>query len=563
MLAYELFLNNKNSESNNPKTQLPIKKIFYNAGKITIDKTTLEEFGSDVTESTKQLQNWLGMTLNTISKSKLNLPDYRTGTAGANPYIEIYGYLKINRAKESKLILSIGKKPTNYVEHVFDITKQTVEKNTNGKVILKLNQKDYLQNSNTLFSKYVSSELINENSILNIKIYNKIIESFFDFAKKQKSNFTVGNNSFRLYILPDKSQIKYKKETKKKSTPSKSFVDYFGNTVTDYASTPTKTAKFISSDDRAFTINCTQKSNFYKNLGIGNTSLEKIYADSSQTFNINRLNWTFTDITNPDFKFKETKKGILTQLYENYKLLSKNKGTQSSAQLKVICIRVNQAKQELLIDENLTMDKMKKIFLNVENVPVLCFEKVLIDNSGQNPIWNTYLYVLKNFIAGNKIPKNYLLSFFAKILKQKRFEWIKLKNKLEQNDFFLRTDFCLKSLCTTNDSYSYMDSNEKFAESIGKIARTYIEFKQSNGETDNSLSDILTYSKYDRERLRFIVSRVGRGVQLSKISDDKKKSITKKISSLTPSSEIEDDVSSKDYSYFFFKGYYSNMEIVV
>ena len=562
MLAYELFLNNKYSNLNNPKTQLPIKKIFCKKEKITIDTTTLEEFGSPKTNSTQQLQNWLSMPLNTIDKNKLNLPDNRTGTAGANPYIEIYGYVKTNRALETKMILTIGKKP-NYIEHVLNVTKQTVEKKTDGKIILKLNKENYFLNSQTLFSEYVNSKIIDENSVLNLKIYDEVIEKFLDFTKKQKSNFTVGNNSFRLYILPDKSQIEYKKEKKKKSTLSESFMDYFGNTVTDYASNPTKTAKFCSFDDKAFTINCTQKSDFYKNLGIGNSSLEKIYADSSQTFNINRLNWTFTDITNPDFKFKETKNGILTQLYANYKLLSKGKGTTSSAQLKVICIRINQAKQELLIDENLTMEKMEKMFSNIEDIPSLCFEKVLIDNSGQNPIWNTYLYVVKNFIAGNKIPKNYLLSFFTKILKQKRFEWVKLKNKSEQNEFFLRTDFCLKSLCTTNDSKSYMDNNEKFAENIGKIARTYIEFKQSNGETDNSLSDILTYSKYDRERLRFIVSRVGRGVQLSKISDDKKKRVTKEISSLTPSIEIDENVSSKDYSYFFFKGYYSKMEIVV
>ena len=273
------------------------------------------------------------------------------------------------------------------------------------------------------------------------------------------------------------------------------------------------------------------------------------------------MGWTFTDISNPDFKFVETKKGILTQLYENYRLLSKDKGIKSMAQLKVIYIRINQAKQEVLIDENLTMDKMNKMFSNIKEIPPLCFEKVLIDTSGKNPIWNTYLYVVKNFLAGNKIPKSYLLSFFNKILKQSRYNWVKLKSKSEQNDFFLRTDFCLKSLSTSNDTKSYMDQNEEFAEKIGQIARTYIEFKQSNSETDNSLSDILTYSKYDQERLRFIVSRIGRGVQLSKVSDDIKQRVTKKISSLQPSKEIEDDSSSKDYSYFFFKGYYIDLEI--
>lgn len=562
MLAYELFHNNKYSDVPDIKKQFPIKKIFYKKRKITIDKTTLEEYGSTETETTKQLQNWLVMPLNTIDLKKLNLPDYRTGTAGANPYIEIYGYLKTNKSLESKLILSIGKKP-NHIEYVLDLNSDEIQSNSNGKIILKLDQKNYFLKSNSLFSEYVNSEIIDEKCILNVKVYDEIIQKFLEFAKKQESNFTkIGNNPFRIYILPDNSIIEFKKESKTNNSEQESFVDYFGNTVTNYASTPTKTAKFLSFDDKAFTINCMQESNFYQNLGIGNTSLKKVYTDSSQTFNINRLDWTFTDISNPDFKFVETKKGILTQLYENYRLLSKDKGTKSMAQLKVICIRINQAKQEVLIDENLTMDKMNKMFSNIKEIPPLCFEKVLIYTSGQNPIWNTYLYVAKNFLAGNKIPKSYLLSFFNKILKQNRYDWIKLKSKSEQNDFFLRTDFCLKSLSTLNDPKSHMDQNEEFAEKIGQIARTYIEFKQNNSETDNSLSDILTYSKYDRERLRFIVSRIGRGVQLSKVSDNIKKEVTKKISSLQPSKEIEDDSSSKDYSYFFFKGYYTNLKIV-
>ncbi len=567
MLAYELFHNNKNSTANNPKKQFPIKKIFYKKGKITIDETTMEKFGSGVTEGTKQLQNWLQMSLNTIDIKKLNLPDFRTGAAGANPYIEIYGYLKINRALETKVILSIGKKP-NQIEYVLDLTNDEIQSNSNKKTILKLDKENYFLNYNALFSEYVTSGIIDDNGSLNVKVYGEIIQKFLESAKKHKPNFTkIGNTSFRIYILPSDSTIEFKKQTKKDDSKRVSFTDYFGNTVTDYASTPTKTAKFLSYDDPAFTINCTEKEKFYKNLGIGNASLEKIYTDSSQTFNINRLDWTFTDISNPDSKFVETKKGILTQIYENYHILSKDTsarvGVSDSVQLKIICIRINQAKQELLIDENLTMDKMEKMFSHIQDIPALCFEKVLIDTSGQNPIWNTYLYVVKNFLAGNKIPKNYLLSFFNKILKQKQYDWAKLKNKSDQKDFFLRTDFCLQSLCNTDNTKQYMDQNEEFAEKIGQIARTYIEFKQRNGETDNSLSDILTYSKYDRERLRFIVSRIGRGVQLSKITDDVKKGVTMKISSLQPKTEIEDDAASKDYSYFFFKGYYTNMEIAV
>ena len=304
-----------------------------------------------------------------------------------------------------------------------------------------------------------------------------------------------------------------------------------------------------------------QKLNFYKNLGIGDNSLEKIYTDSSQTFNISRLDWTFIDISNPNSKFDKTRKGILTQLYENYCLFSTDKGHTSMSQLKIICIRINQAKQELLIDENLTMGKMEKIFSNIKNIPHLCFE-ILIDNSNKNPIWDTYLYVVKNFLAGNQIPKIYLMSFFTKMLKQDRYKWIKLKGKSDQKDFFLRSDYCIRFLTPPNDTGSYMDQNEKFAERVGQIASVYIEFKQKNNEIDNSLSDMLTYSKYDREKLRFVIKRVGLGVQLSKISDNVKKEVTQKIRSLQPNEEIEDGVASKDYSYFFFKGYYSNVEII-
>ena len=561
MLAYELFHNNKNSTANVTKKQLPIKKIFYKNNKITIDETNREEYGSKVTEATKQLQDWLQMPLNTIDVKLLNLPDFRTGTAGSNPYIEIYGYLKTNTAKESKLTLSIGKKP-NQITHILDLTSDEIQSNLDGKVTLRLDQKNYFLTSSTLFSEYVASGIVNDGGSLNVKVYDEIIQKFLEFAKKCKPDITkIGNTSFRVYILPDNSIIKFKKQTKKENSEQISFIDYFGNTVSEYPSTPTKTAKFLSFDDKAFTINCMQKVNFYKNLGIGDNSLEKVYTDSSQTFNINRLDWTFINISNPDSKFVETKKGILTQLYENYRIFSKDKGTTTLAQLKVICIRINQAKQELLIDENLTMNKMEKMFSNIKDIPRSCFE-VLIDDSGKNPIWNTYLYVVKNFLAGNKISKNFLLSYFNRMLKQKRYDWVKLKDQSVQNSFFLKSDFCLQSLSSAGNTTQYMDQNEEFAEKIGRIARLYIEFKQKYAETDNSLSDILTYSKYDRERLRFIVSRVGRGVQLSKIENVAKNAVTQKISSLQPNEEITDNVASKDYSYFFFKGYYTNTRIV-
>ncbi|MDF2425178.1 MAG: hypothetical protein OPY08_01930, partial [Nitrosopumilus sp.] len=61
--------------------------------------------------------------------------------------------------------------------------------------------------------------------------------------------------------------------------------------------------------------------------------------------------------------------------------------------------------------------------------------------------------------------------------------------------------------------------------------------------------------------LRFVYSRISRGIQLAKASDALKENATKKISSLRPEKEILDEDASKDYSYFFFNGYYSPQEI--
>ncbi len=136
MLAYELFHNNKNFTIPDVEKQFPIKKIFYKNNKITIDKEGLEMYDSETTSGTEQLQNWLQMPLNTIDSKKLNLPDFRVGKAGLRPYIEIYGSLKTNSVEESKLSLSIGKKP-NQIDHILDLTTDEITKvNLNGKTTL-------------------------------------------------------------------------------------------------------------------------------------------------------------------------------------------------------------------------------------------------------------------------------------------------------------------------------------------------------------------------------------------------------------------------------------------
>ncbi|MBC8250573.1 MAG: hypothetical protein H8E89_03190 [Candidatus Nitrosopelagicus sp.] len=559
MLGYELFLINKKSSTNDPPGgSQPIKKIFFQNGTITMDKD-LEGYTSDYLEKTKQLQDWLQMPLNTIDKKELNLPDLRVSKAQSRPYVEVYGIVKTNKKLESTLSITIGKKP-NTIEYSLNVSTGEITQIQNSNVRLKIDNENYFLKDINLFTSYVDSGLLDKDGTIHNKAFDLISRKFLEYAKTRTCILLKqGNITFRIYILPNNSEIKVKE--KEIVSSGNLFSDYFGNPSSGYASMPTTTTKFLSYDDKAFTINCKQKNDFYKNLGIGKESLQKIFRPKEKTFNISGLEWTFVDISNSTHKFKNTGKGILTQLYENYKILSKG-GHNEQINLKIICVRVNQAKQELLIDENLTMKQMSKMFSKIDEtkIPFSVFE-VFIDKSNKNPLWNTYLYVVKNFLTGNIIPKEFLVTYFTKLLRHEIFKWIKMKTNTEQIEFFSKSEFCIKYLITMDSLLDHLNSNEEYALRIGQIARQYVDFKQGNKDRDNSLGDILTYSKYDRERLRFVYSRISRGIQLAKVSDNLKESITKKISLHRPKEEISDENASKDYSYFFFNGYYSIQEI--
>jgi hypothetical protein len=566
MLAYELFLNNKDSTSNNADN-IPIKKIFFDGKNIIIDSTTLEEFGSDVKKNSTILQRSLSMPLKTIDVNKLNLPDNTTSSSSPQPYVKISGSItfgnitKKNPDLNPKMNLSLK---SDKIKHILDLTTGEITENHSKEITLNLDKNKYFINSKSLFSEYVDSKIIDKNKKLNFKLYDKIIRTFLKFVKNKNLEFKKQTTSrFEIFILPNNLKIEFIEKTKK-CDQIELFTDYFGNLGSNYPSKVTKNTKFLSYDDKAFTLNCKKNKNFYKNLGISDSSFKKIFVDSTQTFVISRLEWTFTDISNPDFKFIETKQGIFTQLHSNYTSLKKDKGKTAQAQLKISCVKLTnfRQQQEVLVDENLTMKKMDKLFSHIpKEIPYSCFENALIDDTTQAKSWNTYVYVVKSFLAGHKIQKTFLLNFFSRILKQQRFEWIKLKDTKKQSEFFINTDFIFKALCTSDFLESYMDSNEEFAQKIGQIARVYMDFKQNNGEHDNSLSDMLSYSKYDKDKLSFVYSRICRGVELSKISKNIKKVVSENISKLTPSDEIETDSAQKDYSYFFYKGYYSKLEV--
>jgi len=575
MLAYELYRKNKDSKSDPGKNPKPLRKIFVYKDEITMDPKLLEEYGKSYRHESKLLQEWLSMPLNTADASKLNLPDRRTGSRSLQPYVQIYGTFEITKSKQVKIKLKMGPKDKQFTaELIFtekeitneqsklqnkSLQKDVEEKfSAEGELILNIDRKNYCISKKNLFDAYIESGILDKNSSFKSKTFKRICKSFFQFARERPDIQAIKTRpvTFSLFVLPDNGSIEYVDETM--SSEGQSFVDCFGNTNSAYPSKPTKTAKFLSYDDPAFPINCKQREDFYKNLSIGKTSLEKINLPSD-IFKIAGLFWIFTDISDPTFEFTTSKLGIYSQLYDNYQSLKKKVGSdKTKSQLKIVCYKKTQQKLEILIDENMTMSRMEELFENVKNPPPFAFE-VLIDSSGKKPIWNDYIKAVNSLITGVNIDRLVLVTVVSKFLKEKIHSWIKENNVTEPVDFFKQTTFCLETLSKSYDSNKKMTIGEDYAYNIGNIAGKYILFKREAREDNNSLKDILTYAKYDREKLRFVMSRVGLGVNLSKADQHKIDEISHYIKEKQPPEEIPDSDAFNDYSYFFFKGVYENV----
>lgn len=563
MLAYDLFYQNKNNPDSVVKRVTPIKKIYANENGFEVDKKTLDEYGMKLTEKTRLFQEYLQMPLNSTNTEKLNLPFMTLAPNSPKPYIEIFGNFKNKKTgKESEPVIELsisGKdesddKAEKTFNAIISVKEEKIEYRVDGNIKLRLDNKNYLMGNQNLYDAYLINKVIKENGIFSSNTFKKICTSFLNFVNSRKDHTepNMKNTSFRIYVVPGRDTISFIKE--KNHITQGNCIDAFGIQDCSFSKETTKTAQFLSSDDPAFVINCKDRSGFYQNLGISSQSLEKINIPSDSIFNISGLSWLFAIIDDPNFKFDDIGKGVYIQILTNFQKLSKKfeDDPKRQVQMKIMCFKRNQAKLEILIDENMTMDRMRTIFQNVEEtkIPLLGFE-ILIEKTKNSIIWNHYLAAVRSFVNGRSLDRDQLLSYVTTRLRKNIHKWIK-EGSEDATDFIWRTSFCLETLSNSVSDNSIM--SELYAERIGKIAAKYIEFRKAASEDNNSLRDILTYAKYDREKLRFVLSKIGQGVNLSKARKENVEKISNEISALMPKEEISDSAASKDYSYFFYKG---------
>lgn len=563
MLAYDLFVMNKDFGGAAVKKVRPVKKIFFNNNSLSFDKKALEEYVIDDKDIRYKAQRALSMPLNT--SPALAMPNKVTGSNQSRPYVEFFGIMATKKSgtmfeitckgKDEKQKINGKPKEMTY-KATYDLPSNKREISASDSMMLKIDRENYFVGNRSLFELYVESGILTKDGKLPSSVFKKVCEEFFDFVKRQWSDDIDDRKmDFSLFILPTEYPVEYR-DANSKPISANSGTDSFGNSFSHFPSKSTQTAKFLSFDDPAFTLNFAKNEQLYKNLSIGNESHEKINMPADRVIEIFGLNWVFVDITEPEFKFEKLGRGVYAQLWDNYhRLVEKaNDPYNAKSQMKIVCYKVTQAKTEVLLDENLTMGDMRRIFSDVkkeDGIPPLTLE-LLIQKKERSIIWSDYLDAVRALIGKRTIDRNWLLAILSKILRESLFNW--LKKPSEANDFFVKSEFCRKVLSKHHQPQD-MDDAEMFAYGAGRIAGKYIRFKESVGEQSNSLRDILTYSKYDREKLRFVIQRVGLGISLSKADEEKLNEVTRFVKEeMARMKEIPDTDAHNDYSYFFYRG---------
>ncbi|AIF84620.1 hypothetical protein NTE_02576 [Candidatus Nitrososphaera evergladensis SR1] len=560
MLAHELYLRNRSFKGEFVKSPKPVKKVIMRGMSPTLDKKTLQEYGEPL-EEYKSFQVLFSMPSNTAPR--LGLRFRTTSPNSPRPYVELYG--QFQHIKAGPIIsLEMGKGAASFIAELNLKTKKEriVAKNS---IFLNIDKERYFISGKNLYDEYVRSRVITKDSKFSSTLFKRICQVFFKHVRSRWQEDRIQNKvvNFSLLVLPKDGEVEYR-STDEESDAGQSFTDSFGNKTKSFAKETTITAKFLSYDDPAFAINCSDGERFYRNLSIGTESHRLVNINTIDVFRIAGLQWMFTNTAKPSYHFNNTKNGIYYQLWRNYKDLDKESHRQEGrSNLKVLCYLTSQAKMEVMLDENLTMEDMKEIFARIEDGSHIPFHalEVLIETRGKTTIWTHYLSAVRSLLAKKKIDKHYLLSRFVLQLRENMFNWLDKKVREEPMQFFSKSDFCIKVLCKDvqrNEGKGYlMDDNEEYAHKVGVIAAEYIKFKENVEESSNSLRDILAYSRYDREKLRFVMQRIGLGLSLSKAPEDKIKKMESFIRSNQPSAEISDDSAYNDYSYFFYKGYFS------
>lgn len=527
MLAEELAELGQEPISTNriKKVYIKFNDKFYS---IEFDNKTLDEYGDTTTD-----QIFARLDAPLLSKAKL--PDERTSNRQHQVYPAIRG-----------AVIKNGK------ELVFESSENGIPDKLNKDI-----NSAYLLEKEPLYKSYLKSKIIDKNYKVSPEIIKRVIAEFNSKYKNIASDLELRKSNLSLYLLPINAKgnnIDYKSEKAEEYSNKKS--------------TKMSNAKFISVDDPAFSLNLqSQMKNLKKITGLNDNIFQKIVLNRNH--NISGLYWQFFKIGNQNIDLLKDIRiiGIYKLFKELYNRVSDDYGTNGA--LKIVCFQQDQQKITILISENMSFPRFKKIAEKINsNVGSIgmgddFLEGAFITTKGKKKEYSFYIDIIKTIIYESKYPKAKLIDFFMRRLSSDRtislYEAIKTKTYGDINKYFKNNDYCIKLLC---DDAS-MDDEQTFAFSVGKIAGRYIRFKRENDEDNNSLNSILQYSKYDAYQLKFVFTRISQGLGLSKIREAEKLKMYKFIKELLPNfpdyPKNQELSTRNDLAYFFYKGAFEEL----
>ncbi len=573
MLAYDLYRRNAGLDRKlpPPRSETPIKKMFVNGGVVRLDPKTFQEFGGQTVEELGMLQEELSMPSSTTEK--VSLPDCRTASKVSSPYVIFNGVFMNEKVRDgNKITVTITADKTNKFNAVME-NGSDIRHEGDGFIQLNIyNGKDviYYIDDDELHSAYISAGIIDDENRLAHGLFKTICDTFFKFVKKKPLQQLVPASrsskkksyKFSLYVLPSDGSVRYEESRKKKL--DRPTLDSFGNRTEHYPARPTINAKFMSYDDPAFTLNCKKGHEFYKLLGMGLESFDQVNLYPQDYFYLSGLHWYFQ--SNTDLEFERNRNGIYRQIFDNHSKLKAKNGKDKRVFMKVICMKQDNAKIEILIDENLTMSRLEGMLKvgDVKDIPNLAFESLIVQKDKSN-LWSTYLEAVRAWVQGRTLERGHFVRVVGDMLRDRLHGWLRENQYADANRYIKNTFFCIKLLTRTKEGKTddkHMDSTDEFSYGIGMIAGEYVRFKRNIGEDSNSLQEILTYSKYDREKLRFVHKRVCLGISLAKPAQGGKillDKMTQFVHDNIPEGEIPDSDAYRDNSYFFYKGVFKQL----
>ena len=528
LIAYELFLENKNSNQDEGKG-FPIKKIFFENDSVTLDDTAIQTYGQIDTSTVLAniIQKNLDMPIDT--NSTLNIPKKIVAPNSPKPYVVIPGFIKIQTKKNQKYgEITLGDKRKGGFAKM-SIPNYDEREIESADIPFKPDKHNYLIDNAVLYDVYCQNKIL-VNDTLPADLFKRITTIFFDYVKSKDLTFTNGTTSFLLYILPNNKPITYKHQ----SNTNTDKIDSFGNNFSVYHDGPSTGVFFLSYDDKAFTINCKEKQEFYQSIGIGKETLSKILLPTSKKMNIAGFEWYFINLSDAGQVFDKKPIGIYGQMCHNYIGLN-NRTKQSSPNLLIFCIKKTNAKLEVMIHENMSLSRLANIFADItlNEIPMFALEKTLIITRGQSTIYRHYMAAIKSILNGTTFDKVLLYKIFTHIIQINIRNWLD-ENHNEAYDFFKRSEFCKKCLKIGVKQDDPMESQAEFAKKIGNMARVYIDFRKKKNLENKSFQTILTKPKYDIKTLQGVVKQIGRSIHLLSLDKNDYNDILGKISDATP-----------------------------